>query len=434
MQFRGEEMRELETERLRLRRFRAGDAQSIFDNWANDPEVTRYLTWNPHGDVSVTEKFLEARLRAYEEPDYYGYGIERRSDGELMGALDVVGYHHGNPVIGYCLGRRFWGNGYMTEAVKALIEELKEDGYGTIVIKACDYNDRSKRVIEKCGFELVGTWEQPMSELKPEIVPVNSYRIFPEKRKSGGYTDENSETIDRWVDEGWEWGVPLSREKFRKAKDGEPELVLTPTKPVPREWLGDPGGKRVLGLASGGGQQMPVFAAMGAECWVLDFSERQIETEKLVAKREGYEIHAIRADMTKPLPFSDGFFDMIFHPVSNCYIREVEPVWRECARVLKKGGRLISGLDNGMNYLFSGDDEEHVVNSLPFDPIANEEQREQLLRDDCGMQFSHTLTEQIGGQLRAGLRLLDVYEDVNGSGYLSEKNIPCYWATLSEKE
>ena len=92
----------------------------------------------------------------------------------------------------------------------------------------------------------------------------------------------------------------------------------------------------VLGLASGGGQQMPIFTALGAKCTVLDYSEKQIASEIEVAKRENYEIKTIRADMTKPLPFEDETFDLIFHPVSNCYIEDVLPVWKECFRVLKK--------------------------------------------------------------------------------------------------
>lgn len=246
------------------------------------------------------------------------------------------------------------------------------------------------------------------------------------------YQDINAKTIDRWIEEGWEWGIPISHEEFVKAMNGEWEVVLTPTKPVPKSWFGELKGKRLLGLASGGGQQMPIFTALGAVCTVLDYSDKQLESEWLVAERENYQIEIIKADMSKPLPFADESFDIIFHPVSNCYVREVEPIWRECFRILKKGGVLLSGLDNGMNFLF-GEDETKVVNSLPFDPIANPEQRRQLEADDCGMQFSHTLEEQIGGQLRAGFTLTDLYEDTNGEGFLHEMNIPCFVATRAVK-
>ena len=113
------------------------------------------------------------------------------------------------------------------------------------------------------------------------------------------YQDINSRTIDRWVDEGWEWGKPISHAEYEKAQSGTWDVKLTPVKFVPHSWLGELKGKRVLGLASGGGQQMPIFAALGAQCTVLDYSQRQLDSEKLVAEREGYDITIVRADMTK---------------------------------------------------------------------------------------------------------------------------------------
>ena len=114
------------------------------------------------------------------------------------------------------------------------------------------------------------------------------------------YTDINSATIDRWVEDGWEWGKPIDHETYAKAQQGEWSVLLTPTKPVPKEWFCDMKGAKVLGLASGGGQQMPIFSALGAECTVLDYSEKQLESERMVAQREGYDIEIVRADMTKP--------------------------------------------------------------------------------------------------------------------------------------
>ena len=246
------------------------------------------------------------------------------------------------------------------------------------------------------------------------------------------YQDINAKTIDRWIEEGWEWGKPISHKVYAAATQGIWDVKLTPTKMVPHEWFGDLKGKKVLGLASGGGQQMPIFTALGAECTVMDYSSKQVETERMVAEREGYDITIIQGDMTKPLPFEDGTFDLIFHPVSNCYVKEVRPIWKECFRVLKPGGYLISGVDHYINYVVDPDEKE-IVNSLPFDPLANEEQRKQLEREDAGMQFSHSLEEQITGQLEAGFTLLDLYEDTNGEGRLHELNIPTFLAMRSVK-
>lgn len=246
------------------------------------------------------------------------------------------------------------------------------------------------------------------------------------------YQEINAKTIDRWVEEGWEWGTAISHETYESAKNGTWDVLLTPTKPVPHAWFGDLQGKKVLGLASGGGQQIPIFAALGAECTVLDYSEKQLESERLVAERDGYSVRIIRADMTKPLPFSDEEFDLIFHPVSNCYVEEVKPIFKECYRILKPGGIFLAGLDNGINYIFD-DEEKTVINSLPFHPLKNPEQMKQLTDTDCGVQFSHTIGEQIGGQLEAGFVLTHLYEDTNGSGNLHELHIPSFIATRAVK-
>lgn len=246
------------------------------------------------------------------------------------------------------------------------------------------------------------------------------------------YQDINAKAITGWIENGWEWGKPIDHETYEKALRGEWGVLLTPTKIVPHEWFGDLKGKKILGLASGGGQQMPIFAALGADCTVLDYTDAQLESERMVAKREGYAINIVKADMTKPLPFADESFDLIFHPVSNCYVREVKPIWKECSRILKKGGVLLAGFDNSINYLVD-DAEERIINTWPFDPLKNPEQMKQLADTDSGVQFSHSLEEQIGGQLEAGFMLVELYEDTNGAGRLHELHIPTFVATRAIK-
>lgn len=246
------------------------------------------------------------------------------------------------------------------------------------------------------------------------------------------YQDINAQTIDRWIREGWEWGVPITHQAYLDALAGNWDVLLTPTKPVPKAWFGDLKGKRILGLASGGGQQMPIFAALGAVCTVLDYSSAQLESERMVSQREGYDIRIIRADMTKPLPFDGSSFDLIFHPVSNCYVREVRPIFRECFRVLKPGGALMGGYDMGINFLVD-EKEERIVYGLPFDPIANPALMAELQQSDSGVQFSHTLEDQVGGQLAAGFQITDLYEDTNGYGRLHDMGIPSFAAIRAVK-
>lgn len=246
------------------------------------------------------------------------------------------------------------------------------------------------------------------------------------------YQDINAKTIDAWCESGWEWGKAISHEEFNAAQNGQWDVLLTPTKYVPHEWFGELKGKDVLGLASGGGQQIPIFSALGAKCTVLDYSRNQCESERMVAKREGYTVNVIQADMTKRLPFEDEAFDLIFHPVSNCYVEDVKPIFKECYRVLKKGGILLCGLNNGFAYIFD-ETETNMKYRLPFNPLKDPVAYEDSIKNNWGIAFSHTLEEQIGGQLEAGFTLTDLYEDTSKYGVLHDYNVPTFLATRAVK-
>lgn len=218
----------------------------------------------------------------------------------------------------------------------------------------------------------------------------------------------------------------ISHEAFLQAKNGALKVSLAGMKEVPREWFPDLRGKDILGLASGGGQQCPVFAAHGANVTVMDLSDGQLEKEKMVAQREGYTIHLVKSDLSKPFPFADNAFDMIFNPISNCYIEDIQPVWKECARVIKPGGVLLMAFVKEEHFMFYPDfmHEDVLISRfpLPFNSIRDlsPEQKKQRLDDKMPFTFSHTLTEQIGGLIQAGFELVDLYEDCDGGGLFDQ--------------
>jgi SAM-dependent methyltransferase len=247
----------------------------------------------------------------------------------------------------------------------------------------------------------------------------------------------NREMWNKQVEYGNPWTIPVSPEVIAAARRGEWSVLLTETKPVPRNWF-PPTLKEVeiLCLACGGGQQGPVFAALGGKVTVFDNSPRQLDQDRLVADRERLALKTVEGDMRDLSIFADESFDLVFHPVSNVFIDEVLPVWREAYRVLRKGGTLLAGFDNPAIYLFDYTEAENGIfiarYPLPFDATKlPEEERKRMFGDDSPLEFSHSLTEQIGGQLQAGFVLVDLYEDVQNSAI--GKLLPAYLATRAAK-
>lgn len=149
----------IETDRLILRRFRIDDAQAVYDNWANDPEVTKYLTWQPHKDVDETEDILTDWEAHYEDGSYYNWAIELKELGEPIGSITVVEKDEKTKRahIGYCMGRAWWHQGIMSEALAAVIDFLFKEGYQRIDSRHDPRNPHSGDVMKKCGMQYEGT-------------------------------------------------------------------------------------------------------------------------------------------------------------------------------------------------------------------------------------------------------------------------------------
>ncbi|MCS6828743.1 MAG: class I SAM-dependent methyltransferase [Caldilinea sp.] len=248
----------------------------------------------------------------------------------------------------------------------------------------------------------------------------------------------NAQAWDKAVERGSRWTKPVTPKAIAAARRGEWQILLTPSRPVPRAWFPPLEGADVLCLAGGGGQQGPILAAAGARVTVFDNSPQQLARDRFVAQREGLRLNTVEGDMCDLSMFEKGSFDLIVHPTSNLFVPDVRPVWQEAYRVLRKGGVLLAGFCNPLLYLFDQELAERGVfqvrHRLPYSDLTSlsEAERSVYIAEGQPLEFGHTLTDQIGGQLDVGFVLTGFYEDIWPGTPLNEFT-PTYIATRSVK-
>ena len=251
----------------------------------------------------------------------------------------------------------------------------------------------------------------------------------------------NRKAWDREVEKGNQWTQPVSSEIIAEARQGHWQIILTPTKPVPPQWYPPLPGADVLCLASGGGQQGPLLAAAGANVTVLDASPRQLEQDLAVAARDDLTLRTVQGDMADLSMFAAESFDLIVHPVSNCFAADVLPVWRAAFRVLRHGGALLSGFANPVGYIFDHElGKQNILQvryPLPYsdDKDLTGDERQEYLDAGVPLEFSHTLADQIGGQIEAGFIIAGFYEDAYppAADDLLSRYLPPFIATRAIK-
>ena len=180
-----------------------------------------------------------------------------------------------------------------------------------------------------------------------------------------------------------------------------------------------------------------MLAAAGANVTVFDNSPKQLDRDRDVAQREVLELQTVLGDMRDLSAFPDGTFDVVFNPVSKVYCPDLAPVWAECYRVLRPGGSLLVGFMNPDIYIFdsaAADRGELSVRfSIPYSDTTSLTAEELAALEHDTLQFSHTMSAQIGGQLAAGFAIIGWDEAPHHAGPTANY-MPGYYATRAIKQ
>ena len=176
--------KELETERLILRKFTLDDAKDMFNNYGSDSDTSKYLVWDTHKNIEDSISYIKDVLEKYKKDNFYCWGVVLKSDNVLIGAISVIDLDVKNQTaeIGYCYGSKWWGNGYATESFKRVIQFLFDEvGIETIYADHCLSNLASGKVMGKCGLKKEGILRKRMYDKEGILNDLVSYSILKEE-------------------------------------------------------------------------------------------------------------------------------------------------------------------------------------------------------------------------------------------------------------
>ena len=330
----------IETARLLLRPFTMNDAQAMFDNWASDADVTKFMTWPAHSSVEVSRMVLADWVKSYESENYYQWAIEWKELGQPIGSISVVHQHAGirSAEIGYCIGKNWWHQGITSEALKAVIGFLfREVGFNRIMARHDANNPHSGGVMKKCGMKYEGTIRQG-DRNNQGICDVVQYAILRcdwEKPKhfmeGASFEDDTAlvqETYRRFNEDT----------RLNKSKAARVEFLTTVN--YIEQYL-TPGAK-ILDIGAGAGEYSLYFARQGYEVCALELADANIAAfrSKLTPTDPVELVQGNALDLSR---YKDESFDIVllFGPLYHLHSDEDKlRCIEEAKRVCKKDGKI----------------------------------------------------------------------------------------------
>ena len=324
--------REIETPRLLLRRAEIGDAQAMFDHWASDPEVTKYLTWPTHESVEVTRAVLESWVQSYENPRYYQWMIVPKDLGQPIGTISVVRQEElvAQAEVGYCIGRPWWHRGYTSEAMKAVMDFLFDEvGMERIEARHDPRNPHSGGVMRKCGMVYEGT-ARGADRNNQGVCDAARYALERRDREQDRIPDDTE--LVQWVYRG-------GKEEFRLRTQASRVEFLTTVKYIEKYLT--PGAK-ILDIGAGAGEYSLHFARQGYRVSALELADDNIAAFR-ARLTEGDHIDLRQGNALDLSRYESDAFDIVllFGPLYHLHDEQDRlRCIREAKRVCKPGGKL----------------------------------------------------------------------------------------------
>ena len=330
----------IETPRLILRRAVRDDAEAMFRNWASDPEVTKYLTWPAHGSIAVSEMVIGSWLQEYEKDSYYQWMIVPKECGEPIGTISVVHLHPQIDAaeIGYCIGKKWWHRGIMSEALRAVIGFLFDAvGLNRIFARHDPNNPHSGGVMRKCGMKYEGT-NRACDRNNQGLCDAAQYAVLRcDWEKPKHFAEELVFTDDaQLVQEVYRRFDENSR--LNKSQAAQVEFLTTVR--YIEKYL-TPGAK-ILDVGAGTGEYSLHFARKGYEVSALELADANIAAFR--AKMTEHDpIDLVQGNALDLSRYESDFFDavLLFGPLYHLH-DEADKLQciEEVKRVCKSGGKI----------------------------------------------------------------------------------------------
>ena len=391
----------LENHRLILRQVTHLDAEPMLRNWASDPEVTRFLTWPPHSCIEVTQSVIRSWIKSYEQNDYYQWTIVLKDLGEEpIGSISVVSHNDlvQKAEIGYCIGRKWWHQGIMTEALNEVIRYLfMEVGMKRIEAKHDTRNPHSGAVMRKCGMRFEGT-TLGSDRNNLGICDMDHYALLRKDYEGPLHfmEDYSPNSDEELVQEIYR----RSGEEYRLNRSKSARVEFLTTVSYIEKNLSS--GMKILDVGAGAGEYSLFFSRKGFDISAIELSDANIAAfrRKLTASDSVNLVQGNAMDLSM---YDDDSFDIVLLMGPLYHLHSEEDKLRciaEAKRVCRPGGKIfIAFIENDMviltmqqahyDYLLKGDYDKETFQLHDFPFVFHTLPHARALMGQSNLQILH---------------------------------------------